>query len=197
MKAGKEPAPDGLPRRQRLPRIPCSLILLLALAACPLCGQGNDGSLEARVKAAYIYNFTKFVSWRGAAGGKAGSPVTICLIGDDPVAAELERFAGSQPGWPIVVRRVDPASGDLSPCQLAFIARSVERGLPGIFNALQGANILTVSDIPGFAHRGGMIGFVIENGRVRIEINLPAANQARLEISAKLLEVARIVTHAE
>ncbi len=174
------------------------LLLLAAVWACwtlPCAGQTNGGDLEARVKAAYIYNFTKFVYWGEGMSGAPSSPITIFVLGSDAVGDLLGKFARTQTsGQPILVKKISTASDHLSSCRLLFVSRSAEKQLPEIFRQLRGTDVLTVSDISGFTRQGGMIGFVIEDARVKIQINLQAATTAGLKISAKLLEIARIVS---
>lgn len=188
MKAGKGSASAAALRRGIPPR-PIGAVILLML---PISAWGAGVNLEAQVKAAFVYNFSKFVTWSDT----SGPPLTIGMIGSDPVADELERFAAGQSDEKgIIVKRLEPDSDDIVTCRIVFIARSAERALPAIFYTLLGRSILTVSDLPAFARRGGMIGFIIRDGRVRIEINPSTVNQAGLKMSAKLLELASIVNH--
>jgi hypothetical protein len=161
----------------------------------PCLGQAASGDLEARVKAAYIYNFTKFIYWGGGVAEAPISPITIFVLGTDAIGGLLENFSKKQtPGQPIIVKKINAETDDFSNCQLFFIAQSAKPQLPAIFKQLGSAKVLTVSDISDFARQGGMIGFVIEDGRVKIQINLQAVNNAGLKISAKLLEVAKIIS---
>ena len=125
----------------------------------------------------------------------ATSPITIFVLGTDPIGDLLENFSKKQTsGHPIIVKKINAETDDFSSCHLFFIGQSAKQQLPALFKQLQGTKVLTVSDISGFAHQGGMIGFVIEDGRVKIQINLRAVNHAGLKISAKLLEIAKIVS---
>ncbi|MCX6554668.1 MAG: YfiR family protein [Candidatus Aminicenantes bacterium] len=158
-------------------------------------GQAAGGDLEAQVKAAYIYNFTKFIYWDKGANEAQTSPINIFVLGTDPIGGLLEDFSKKQTSsHPIIVNKIDAETKIFSSCQLFFIAQSEKQQLPSVLRQLHGTNVLTVSDISGFAHQGGMIGFVIEDGKVKIEINLQAVNNAGLKISAKLLEIAKIVS---
>ena len=170
------------------------LAIASLLLAVPLPGQPTNSALEARVKSAYIYNFLKFIDWPVPGPGAGKEPILICVIGKDPVAGiltELESFRVK--GRPLRVRYVVPGEADVLSCQVLFLSSSEHPQLKQVLEKLQGRNVLTISDIPGFARQGGIIGFVNETGKVKIEINLAAARQANLKISAKLLEVARIV----
>jgi hypothetical protein len=185
-----------------LPRVGRGLrsgLLFVALAwghaTLPCLGQVGGADLEARVKAAYIYNFTKFVYWQKGADTALASPVAIFIVGDDPIVDLLENFSEKQAsGQTITVKKIGAESLDPTSCQLLFIGQSAERQLPALLKQLQGTSVLTVSGISEFARQGGMIGFIVKDGRVKIEINLDAVNKAGLKISAKLLEIARIIS---
>lgn len=177
----------------------CYLLLLISITVCspfsfPCLGQAAGGDLESQVKAAYIYNFTKFVYWDKRKGDTTISPIVICVLGHDPVGNLLKDFSENQgSSRTITVKQSENATTALSDCHLIFIGVSEKQQLPAIFQQLRGSHVLTVSDIRGFARQGGMIGFFIEDGRVRIEIDLNAVNDGGLKVSAKLLEIARIV----
>lgn len=151
------------------------------------------GELENKVKAAYIYNFTKFVDWPGDGSNDTSEPVKICFVGSDPLRTLLGELNNREvKGRPLKIVRFKELNS-LESCKIVFISRSEEPQLPQILQRLQGTHVLTVSDIPGFAHKGGMISFVTENDRVKIEISQKAVRQAGLKVSAKLLEVARAI----
>jgi hypothetical protein len=151
------------------------------------------GDLENKVKSAYIYNFTKFVDWQEGEGGTGREPLRICIVGNDPIRTVLGELSNREAnGRPLLVQRIKDLK-TVGTCSVAFISRSEEQQLPSILQRLNGVRTLTVSDIPQFAQKGGMIGFVTEGGRVKLEINLRAIRQTGLKVSAKLLEVARVV----
>ncbi len=177
---------------QRLRCLALGIAGLLLLGALP--GQPTNSALEARVKSAYIYNFLKFIDWPSSSLGSENDPILICVIGKDAMASiltELESFRVK--GRPLRVKYAVLDKSPLPSCQVLFLSSSEQRQFKLVLEKLQGRNVLTISDIPGFARQGGVIGFVNETGKVKIEINLAAAQQANLKISAKLLEVARII----
>jgi hypothetical protein len=148
--------------------------------------------LEDEVKAAFLLNFTKFVEWPAGTLGDQHSPLTICVLGEGLVADTLSRLVEGElaAGRPIVTRNIKRGGG-LEACRVLFIAKSekeVGRLLAGVPPA-----VLTVGDSETFIQEGGMIGFVVENRRVRFDINQAAAAKATLLISARLLKVARSV----
>lgn len=169
---------------------------LLAILPGSLAGSDQAGpgiAAEARVvKAAYVYNFTKFVDWISEDGAKKPlPPITICVIGNDPVGSALDEIASLESnGSPIKVLHVK-ARESIPPCHILYVSRSEEPRLSEVLSQVANASVLTVSDITGFVEQGGMIGFVPEQGRVRIEINITRARLAGLSISSKLLEIAR------
>ena len=178
-------------RRWAWPMPVVLLALYVALGVIHVRPAGA-GDLETKVKVAYIYNFTKFIEWPddGAAGNE---PIRICVIGTDPIRTKLGELSSREvKGRPLKIVRIKDLSA-LSTCRLLFVSRSEESLVPLILQRLQGTGVLTVSDIPRFVQRGGMVGFITEKDRVKIEINQRAVRQAGLKISAKMLEIARVV----
>jgi hypothetical protein len=167
--------------------------ILFVLPALPCANHAAAGEIEAKVKAAYIYNFTLFTDWSADGNEALTDPINICVFGTDTIGGLLEELSDRMvKGRPLKVLRLKEISKN-NKCHVFFISRSEEQRLPLILQKLHGANVLTVSDIPRFSQRGGVIGFMIESERVRIEINLRAAREAGLKFSAKLMEIARIV----
>jgi len=170
-----------------------AVAIIYVLLAVPFVSQAAGDELEAKVKAAYIYNFTIFTDWATEKNEALTDPINICVFGTDAMGGLLEELSDRMvKGRPLKVLRLKEISKN-NKCHVFFISRSEEQQLPLILQKLHGANVLTVSDIPRFSQRGGVIGFMIESERVRIEINLRAAKQAGLKFSAKLMEIARIV----
>jgi hypothetical protein len=156
--------------------------------------QIRSKNVESRIKASYIYNFTKFVYWNSMEGGLPENIIYIYLLGGDSIYNILEEYSKKQSGnHPIIVKKIDKITIDIKECNMLFIGESEQHNLSLILKQLDGAKVLTVSDIPGFAHKGGMIGFINVNEKIRIEINLNMTLKAGLKISAKFLEVAKIL----
>jgi hypothetical protein len=152
---------------------------------------------EYQVKAAYLSNFGRFVEWPAAAISPAESAFTMCVLGEDPMGSSLDAaLAGETIGrLPLVARRIGKVS-EAAGCRVLYVSLSEDSGLPAILKALEKTSILTVSDIPQFTMRGGMIEFVINNNRVRFEVNLAAARRAGLTLSSELLKLAVAVRRA-
>ena len=148
---------------------------------------------EYQVKAVFLFNFAQFVEW-DASGARAGTPIIIGVLGDDPFGAVLdETLRGERLGQrPFEVRRYRDGR-DVAGCDILFISRSEGDEIGEIIAELKNRPILTVSDVHDFARRGGMIQFVTDRGRIRLRINPAAAEAADLTISSKLLRAAEIV----
>jgi hypothetical protein len=160
------------------------------LMSALLVVQGQRAS-EYQVKAVFLFNFAQFVDWQPA---DAQTPLRIGILGDDPFGTFLdETVRGERVGVrPIEIRRYREI-GEIDACNILFITRSQNERVGQILAALQNRPILTVSDGEDFAQRGGMIQFVNDKNRVRLRINLEAAQAANVAISSKLLRVAEIV----
>lgn len=150
---------------------------------------------EFQVKAAYIYNFGKFVKWPSVAPANQSGSFTICVLDGDPFETTLQStLAGeSVGGKPVAVKRL-PRAQDVSACHILFISSSEGRDLKGILAAVDDSSVLTVSDMPDFSKRGGMIQFVSQGDRIRFEINLDGAEKSHLIFPSELLKVAVAVT---
>ena len=173
------------------------LALWLGLAVWPLTPELQAQSLGYQVKAAFLLNFTKFVDWPAAAFAAPDAPITICVIGDDPFGAILDRTVQGESvnGRAVRARRLVPEANPRS-CHVLFISRSEQGSLDLIFAALRGSSTLTVSELPGFTRVGGMIEFLIEDGKVRFYISAAAADAAGVKLSSRLLRVAKEVRGA-
>jgi YfiR/HmsC-like len=163
--------------------------------ACALLASITDGQQakpsEYQVKATYLYNFGRFVKWPAGLPAGNDDSFAVCVIGQDPFGPILDStLAGeSLNGKPVALQRISKAQ-DAGNCRILFISATEEKHLNEILTALSQSEVLTVSDMPGFTRRGGMIQFVLEGDRVRFEINLSRAESARLVLSSELLKVA-------
>jgi len=149
---------------------------------------------EYQIKAAYLYNFAKFVEWPARRFANDQSPLIIGFLGKDPVGAELETIARDHKinGRRIVIKQVETAA-EAGGVHLLFFADGAGRRVAETLAALKGAAVLTVGESDAFIATGGMINFVHEADKVRFEINAEAAGSAGLKISAQLLKLARPV----
>ena len=169
----------------------CFLVLCLLGISLSTAVQAQSSN-EYQVKAAFLYNFAKFVDWPSDAFGGSNAPLIIGVVGDDPFGAALDQAINGKSigGHSLVVRRLRWGQ-DLRSCQILYISSSERKHLPQIIQSLRGASVLTVGDMGQFNQQGGIINFILETSKVRFEINSRGANQAGLKISSKLLALAK------
>jgi hypothetical protein len=150
--------------------------------------------LEYEVKAAYLYNIVNFVTWPPDAFAGATDPLHVCVVGTDPFGRLLDRAieGGTANQRPIVVDRVADAA-NVTACHLIFLPGANTDRIDRAVRAAAQRPVLTVGEAPDFLRRGGMIAFVVDGGRVRLDINLPTASSRGLTLSSRLLQVARTV----
>lgn len=171
------------------------LAALLALAPGNRAGAAEPGSArEYQIKAAFLYNFTKFVSWPEDGFSGRRDPLRLCIMGRDPFGSVIDISTKGKlvKGRAIMVRRVQQIS-DVSGCHLLFVSASENGHVTEIVDFVSDLPILTVADGGDFAKRGGIINLVISGNKIRFEINPHAASRAGLQLSAQLLKLARIV----
>ena len=155
-----------------------------------------QASLEYEVKAAFLYNFAKFVEWPDTAFASPDAALTFCIVGANPFDGALGRVINDRTahGRHILVRETsEPVAGG---CHLVFVAASEDRTVAQLVHSLQaaeGAAILTVGESEAFAAANGMITLVVEDGGVRFDIDTAAAERAGLRFSSQLLKLARRV----
>ncbi len=169
----------------------CFAVLLVA---GPGLAAQTARAAEYQVKAVFLFNFAQFVDWPAEAPADADTTLVIGVLGDDPFGGVLDQTVRDErlAGRPFQVRRYQSVD-EIKICHILFISRS-EGGRPeGILARLKHRPILTVSDADGFAERGGMIRFVTDRSRIKLQVNLEAAEAADLTISSKLLRVAEII----
>jgi hypothetical protein len=175
--------------------LPAALLgLALLLVAPPAAVRAQVAASEYDVKAAFLFNFTKFVEWPGSAFSDDRGTLQLCVFGGNPFGKSLESVIDEEVGGHrLGVRRVEDP-GKLAGCHVVFIDPSENDRTPQVLSSLRGEPVLTVGDNRGFLDRGGIINFVLEGTKVRFEINQEAAERAGLKISSKLLRLALRVT---
>ena len=160
----------------------------------------SSNSSEYLIKAGFIFNFAKFVEWPPATFAQADSPIVIGILGTDPFGAIIDQIVQDKKigARGFVVKRLkwgaDPK--DLRECKILFVGASESAHIDELVQIVRGLPILTVGETPGFAERGGVIRLVLEDNKVRFEVNVEAARQAGLTISSRLLTLARIIQPA-
>lgn len=171
-----------------------AVALCLSLSiALPPSGAGASEFDEYAVKAAYLYNFAKFVEWPASAFESADAPLSICIAGNNPFGGALDSLSGKMvESRPVAVRHVPAATG-LEKCHIVYIGRSEQGRFKAVLAKLARLPVLTVGDIADFAQEGGMIGLVEAEQRIRFNINVAMTRQANLKLSSQLLKLATIV----
>jgi hypothetical protein len=169
---------------------------LNAASAGAQAGNASDSS-EYLIKAGFIYNFAKFVDWPANSFSQGDSPIVIGVLGTDPFGNVLDRIVEDKKigSRGFVVRRFKWGKDlkDLKECKILFVSASEKAHIDEIVQSVKGLPILTVGETPSFAERGGIIRFTLEDNRVRFEVNVDAARQAELNISSRLLTLAKII----
>ena len=163
---------------------------LLFLAAAPGLAQTPRPS-EYQLKAAFLYNFAKFIDWPSDAPSDNSSPFVIGILGDNPFGKSLEQIvAGKQINGRTISVQFFQTASEVARCQILFISNSESKHFTEIIKNLKGSAVLTVSENDRFIDSGGMVDFVKEDSRIRFQINDDAAKAVRLKISSKLLSLA-------
>jgi hypothetical protein len=171
--------------------ISAALGFVLLLCFSPITSRAQQvHPTESQVKAAYLFNFGKFVQWP-IDRGPSGDLFELCVLGQDPFGPVLDAtVAGESIGVrKIAVVRISKSS-DTAPCNVLYVSGSEASRLGPILEAAHHSGMLTVSDISHFVDRGGIIGFVKQQDRIRFEVNRGAAADSHLTLSSELLKVA-------
>jgi YfiR/HmsC-like len=173
-----------------------SMTLNWAPPADAQAGDASDSS-EYLIKAGFIYNFAKFVDWPSTSFSQPDAPIVIGVLGTDPFGSVLDRIVADKKigSRGFVVRRYKWGKDlkDLRDCQILFVSASEKAHTDEIVEFVKWLPILTIGETPGFAERGGVIRFTLEDNRVRFEVNVDAAHKANLNISSRLLTLAKII----
>ena len=179
------PSGSWILRRRRC--LAGALVLLLLVWAAG----GQPGNVEYRIKAAYLFNFAKFVSWPSAVFPSPDAPIVIGILGNDPFGSEIDETIADKAieGRPLRVKRLGDTNS-WEGCHILFIASSERKTLPQILQKLGTSPILTVAEMEEFTDIGGMIRFFPYENNIRFAIDLGPVDAAGLKISSKLLQVA-------
>jgi hypothetical protein len=188
-----------LSRGSRTIAVAIALHTLALIWAAPSNAGVTDGAAaaparECEIKAAFLYNFTKFVDWPPSTFPDSGAPIVIGVLGDSPCAQALERLVKDRKvnGRKIVVRPIASAE-DAKLTHLLFVGSAHEAQFAGLKPAIETLPVLTVGESPGFATLGGAVDFVPQGDNIRFEINIGAVERAGLKISAQLQKLATVI----
>jgi len=169
-------------------------LAVVALASAAVHANAQESVTdEYQVKAAFLYNFAKFVEWPSGTPARSSS-IAICVLGQNPFGRVLEDTVSGKTvdGKMFVVRRVsDGKSAAL--CQILFVSSSERMRLASMLGDLRAGHVLTVGESDSFIEEGGIVNLKLESGKVQIQININAAEQAGVRISSKLLSLAQII----
>jgi uncharacterized protein DUF4154 len=193
-------------RRSRRALSPLALLSRGLLAAVAVVSSGVAGvtgvaaarspepTAEYTLKAAFLFNFTKFVEWPADAFADEKSPFNLCILGEDRFGASLDAVVANESvnGRPIVVRRL-PRGGEARACQILFLGRTERERQAEVLAGLRNAPVLTVGETDRFLDDGGLLLFFLEADRIRFAVNLRAVERTRLKISSKMLRLAKLV----
>jgi hypothetical protein len=148
---------------------------------------------EYQVKAAFLYNFAKFVEWPLGTFANSTDPIGICIVGQNPFGSTLENMVqGKKVGdRAFAVRRLADTQQS-SQCQILLIGAAEWKRTGMLLDAVKNTGVLTVGETDDFTGLGGIISFRLDGPRVRIKVDLQTAERARLRISSKLLSLAEI-----
>jgi len=176
-------------------------ILPILLAALTLNAQNTSGSAEYLIKAGFIYNFANLVQWPSSSFTQPDSPIVIVILGEDHFGTTLDRALDGKKvnARSFVIKRAKSISelqrtlGPQKDCQILYVSSSEMPHLSDAIQMLKGVPVLTIGETPGFARNGGIINLILEDNKVRFEVNVAAAKDADLNISSRLLALARII----
>lgn len=161
--------------------------MALAASSPALLAQGTPQASESDVKAAYLYQFTKYIEWPDGAAG-ASDTLTMCVAGDMGVAKGLQKIASDEAGsGRKVVVRQDPDVAATADCRVLFVGRVDDQRFAGLVKALAGKPTLIAGDDLSILRRGGIVAFVVQDKKVRFGVSLTAAEAAHLKVSSQLL----------
>jgi hypothetical protein len=168
------------------------------LTVFPLTQGAAGQSLAApELRAAYLFNFTQFIDWP-AETVPPGTALTLCIVNDDRVADAVDHTIKGRTvgGHTLTVRRLKPNT-PLPTCHVLYLAGADLKRSLAFVETVKGVFVLTVSDAKRFADSGGMVELFVENGHMRFAVNVDALQRARIRLSSRVLELAKIVRDAK
>ena len=171
---------------------------LVGLVVCVFALGGTATTARAQsedqIKAAFLFNFARYVEWPDEAFASGSAPVRICMAGAGDFASIVSQAVG---GKSVGERAVDVVSdtglGDAGGCHILYVGEGLDAGADAVASSVSGGHVFTVADREGFAASGGIANFIRADNKIRFEINPSAAKQAGLKISSRLLRLATVV----
>jgi hypothetical protein len=170
-----------------------SVLAIAALLGVALICRADEPSREYKVKAAFIYNFARFIEWPPEVFADSEAPFVVAVVGKDPFDGALEQVAS---GKKIGARRVEirhfDSIDDIGPCQILFVPITDDDSEARTIRKIENGHVLSIGEGEAFTANGGTLRFFSEDNKIRFEVNTDAADRASLRISSKLLNLARI-----
>jgi len=169
-------------------------IAILVSAATPLSARAEEPLLhEYRIKAAFLYNFAKFIQWPKSAFIDPERTVFICILGKGPIMGALQSLSAKTVQGRRIVISHSKNLRSVKGCHILFVTKSEKSRIKHTISKFKGSPVLTVSDMDDFVKAGGMIGMVRVENKIRFQINLVSAQDSGLKISSQLLKLAQDV----
>lgn len=159
--------------------------ILVPLLVCGMLAPASGSSHEYQIKAAFIYNFLRYIEWP-----TERNAYSVGILGEDPFEGGLEQFQKKPLGGKNITVKMVKSAKEARGCDVLFISATEADKLDGTLAALKGAPVLTISDLPSFTDHGGQIGFTTERNRVRFIVNTDALSASELKASSNLLKLA-------
>jgi hypothetical protein len=168
-------------------------LIMVWLIACSQNVQAQAPTREYQLKAVFLYNFTQFVNWPDNAFENDQSPLVIGVMGENPFGNYLVQTVAGEKinGRPMIVQHFKNDE-EIKSCHILFINIREAGTVEQVLTAVQGKNILTVSDHADFIKQGGMIQFVTSN-KIKLRVNMDACKKTGIVLSSKLLRLAEII----
>ncbi|MEQ1601791.1 MAG: YfiR family protein [Methylophilaceae bacterium] len=174
-----------------LPRIPMLVIVLVLVNLIALPADAGDNTKEYRIKAAFIYNFFKFVEWPSTAASR--TTWNLCVAGTDPFGDALDAIDGRMAqGKPVQILR-EVKGEALKGCHMVFTAEKEAAKLQSMLHQVSTSAVLTVGEGAMFTENGGMVGLLLLNEKLVFEVNLEPAQRTGIRFGAQLLRLAQSV----
>ena len=170
-------------------------LFLIALVFISSPASANEDSRAYMIKAAFIYNFTKFVVWPPQGSNSNAESFNVCILGDDRLTAAANTIQGKPVQGKVLQIKTISNAEENSECEVIFLAISDTEQLQRALEAIKGTRVLSVGCRNDFVDNGGIIGMFVENNKVRFDINALAADENGLKINSRLLELANRVIY--
>jgi hypothetical protein len=184
-------------RRRRYLQVFAFLCIVLFVPGTPKCGFAQTAPEEYQVKAAFLFDFAKFVDWPTGVLTAGDPSLTLCIFKDEPSRIEFQStIEGKNLGSRVFHVRLISQLQEIQGCNILFLSRDQTRHQTVILQGLRGLGILTVGETPSFLSDGWIIRFHLVEDKIRFDINLEAAEAAHIRISSRLLLLATSVTRA-